>query len=64
MTSAILRTGLQFRDYTTNMASFGPGVRYWFQDDRALVIAWRMHLANHESPIARYWVVQIGLAFR
>jgi hypothetical protein len=55
---------LQFRDYTTNMLTYGGGLRYWFREDRALLIEIRDHVAHQGPPIARYWTVRIGLVFR
>jgi len=55
---------LQFRDYTTNMRTYGAGVHYWFRDDRGLLIEWRRHQATDQSHIPHYWTGQIGLVFR
>ena len=55
---------LQFRDYTANMFHYGVGLRYWFREERALLVEVRDHVGREGAPVERYWSVRIGLVFR
>ncbi len=62
---ATMGYSLVFRDFTANGFNYGGGLRYWFRDNRGLLVEMRDHSWGQPgAPRAHVWGVRIGLTFR
>ncbi len=56
---------LLFRDFTSNLFSFGGGINYWLEDNHGLLLEFRDNVGQpRNGPTTHYWAVRIGMSFR
>jgi hypothetical protein len=54
-----------FQDFTESFGNYGGGIKYWYRDDKGLLLEGRDHVGRLRSGfIGHIWEVRVGFTFR